>query len=56
MNKEISKYKQGQIDLINEVKYKVNDLLVNDGKSGIDLAADIIHILKNLKPLKENPK
>jgi hypothetical protein len=49
-------YTQGQLDLIDDIKKAVNVLLVVDGKSGIDLAADIIHLLNSLKPLKENSK
>ena len=43
-------YEQGQIDLINDIKQKVADLLDRDNNSGIDLAADLIDLLKNLKP------
>ena len=44
-------YEQGQIDLINEIKRKVSKLLdPRDNNSGIDLAADIINLLKNIKP------
>jgi len=43
-------YEQGQVDLINEIKDKVAHLLDRDNNSGIDLAADLINLLKNLKP------
>ena len=43
-------YEQGQIDLINDIKRKVAKLLdFRDNNSGIDLAADIINLLKNIK-------
>ena len=43
-------YEQGQVDLINEIKDKVAHLLDRDNNSGIDLATDLINLLKNLKP------
>ena len=43
-------YEQGQLDLINDIKQEVSDLLDRDNNSGIDLAADLIDLLKNLKP------
>jgi hypothetical protein len=42
-------YEQGQVDLIKDISLKVLDITENSSENNIVL--DVIHLLKNLKPI-----